>query len=91
MIWTRTAAGTAILAGLVSTGATIWQGASRQQVATVDWLDIVEGYQERAAAVYVPARIRTNSVPCYAPEERTYIHHYEGTNAVYTKIGRAHV
>jgi hypothetical protein len=84
MTWSRTAAGTAILAGLVITGATIWQGATRQQVATVDWLEIVEAYQERAAAVYVPAKIRTNSVPCYAPEARTYIHHWEGTNAVYT-------
>lgn len=53
MTWVRLTFGTLVLAGIAYTGITLYHGANRRAIHTIDILEPVEAIQERAAAVGV--------------------------------------
>lgn len=90
LTWQRLTYGALAAAGIVVTGLTIYQGAPRRQIQPVDVIELVEGVQERLAALQTGTalvyRVSTNWVDVWHPDGSGLQYQIpNGTNApVYT-------
>lgn len=70
--WQRLTFGTLVMAGIAITGVTIYQGAARRQVKPIDVIEIIDGAQERWAALQTGTalvyRVVTNQVDVWSAD-----------------------